>query len=183
MPRRIWGEGDTVRRVVVVGCALAIACLSSALSSVACASGDDDLHARIDRGAVQVEPNVVAWRRDIHAHPELSNREFRTSDLVAKHLASLRIGVQRGVAHTGVVGLSLARVYGAEHVRETQPITAAEDFSFYQEKVPGLFFFVGVRDSAVPAAQAVPNHSPRFDAVNARSRSRCERWRRSPSIF
>jgi amidohydrolase len=59
---------------------------------------------------------------------------------------------------------TLARVYGAEHVRETQPITAAEDFSLYQEKVPGLFFFVGVRDPAVPAAQAVPNHSPRFDA-------------------
>ena len=408
-----------MRRVAVALCLLSIG--SSAWS-------DEDLLARVDRAAAQVEPKVVAWRRDIHAHPELSNREFRTSDLVAKHLATLSIEVQRGVAHTGVVGLlrggrpgpvvalradmdalpvaeetglpfastakseyqgrtvsvmhacghdnhtailmgvatvlaglrdqlpgtvkfifqpaeegaptgeeggaammvregvlenphvdavfglhvmqigavgeafyrplgamaasarfdvtvhgrqthgampwagvdpivvgaaivtelqtivsrrvditaapavvtvgsfnagvrnnivpeeallsctirtfdpavtefvreqvrkiatgvgesmgasvdvkigkgnpvtfndpaltaamvpSLVRVYGAEHVRETRPITAAEDFSFYQEKVPGLFFFVGVRDPAVPVAEAVPNHSPRFDA-------------------
>jgi len=47
----------------------------------------------------------VAWRRDIHANPELSNREFRTSALVAQHLRSLGIDVQTGVAHTGVIGL------------------------------------------------------------------------------
>jgi amidohydrolase len=48
---------------------------------------------------------VVAWRRDIHQHPELGNREFRTAELIAKHLQSLGIEVQTGVAHTGVVGL------------------------------------------------------------------------------
>ena len=52
-----------------------------------------------------VTERVVAWRRDIHANPELSNREFRTSALVAEHLRSLGIDVQTGVAHTGVVGV------------------------------------------------------------------------------
>ena len=47
----------------------------------------------------------MAWRRDIHAHPELSNRETRTADLVAQHLRSLGIEVRTGVAHTGVIGL------------------------------------------------------------------------------
>ncbi len=52
-----------------------------------------------------LEPKVVAWRRDIHQHPELGNREFRTAKLVADHLRSLGIEVQEKVAHTGVVGI------------------------------------------------------------------------------
>ena len=52
-----------------------------------------------------LEPKVVAWRRDIHQHPELGNREVRTAKLVADHLRALGIQVQTGVAHTGVVGL------------------------------------------------------------------------------
>lgn len=52
-----------------------------------------------------LEPKVVAWRRDIHEHPELGNREVRTAKLVADHLRTLGLEVQIGVAHTGVVGL------------------------------------------------------------------------------
>jgi amidohydrolase len=61
--------------------------------------------AQIDQLSDQVEQKVIAWRRDIHANPELGNREFRTSKLVADHLRSLGIEVKTGVAHTGVVGL------------------------------------------------------------------------------
>jgi amidohydrolase len=64
------------------------------------------LAARIDAGAQDVEARVVAWRRDFHAHPELGNREFRTSGIVAEHLRELGLDeVRTGVAHTGVVGL------------------------------------------------------------------------------
>jgi amidohydrolase len=55
--------------------------------------------------AREVEPRVVAWRRDIHQHPELGNREFRTSKVVADHLKALGIEVIEKVAYTGVVGL------------------------------------------------------------------------------
>ncbi|MGK0223820.1 MAG: amidohydrolase [Limisphaerales bacterium] len=48
---------------------------------------------------------VVAWRRDLHENPELSNREFRTSKLIGDHLRSLGFEVENGVAHTGVVGI------------------------------------------------------------------------------
>ena len=58
----------------------------------------------IDRLAAEVEGDVIAWRRDIHAHPELSNRETRTAALVAAHLRSLGLEVRTGVARTGVVG-------------------------------------------------------------------------------
>src|SRR5918997_3334685 len=50
-------------------------------------------------------PKVVAWRRDLHQHPELSNREVRTGKLVADHLKALGMEVRTGVAHTGVVGI------------------------------------------------------------------------------
>ena len=65
----------------------------------------DSLNEAIADQVDAVTERVVAWRRDIHANPELSNREFRTSALVAEHLRSLGIDVQTGVAHTGVVGV------------------------------------------------------------------------------
>ncbi|CAN0596847.1 unnamed protein product, partial [Ectocarpus sp. 12 AP-2014] len=52
-----------------------------------------------------IESKVIDWRREIHQNPELGNREFKTAEKIAKHLKSLGIEVQTGVAHTGVVGL------------------------------------------------------------------------------
>jgi len=63
------------------------------------------LAAEIDRRSSEVQPKVVAWRRDIHQNPELGNREVRTSKLVADHLQRLGLEVKTGVAHTGVVGI------------------------------------------------------------------------------
>jgi amidohydrolase len=60
---------------------------------------------RIDEAAARVNASVIACRRDIHEHPELGNREVRTSKIVADKLKSLGIEVQTGVAHTGVIGL------------------------------------------------------------------------------
>lgn len=53
----------------------------------------------------ELNPQLLAWRRDFHQNPELSNREFRTSKIVAEHLQSLGMEVTTGVAHTGVVGI------------------------------------------------------------------------------
>src|SRR5687767_12299265 len=59
----------------------------------------------IDARAAELESRVRAWRRDIHQNPELGNREFRTSALVAAHLRACGIEVTEKVAHTGVVGV------------------------------------------------------------------------------
>jgi amidohydrolase len=59
--------------------------------------------AKLDELTRAVEPKVIEWRRDIHQHPELSNRETRTSKLVADHLKRLGLEVQTGVARTGVI--------------------------------------------------------------------------------
>jgi amidohydrolase len=65
----------------------------------------EELATELDRRAAAVEASVIAWRRDLHQHPELSNREFRTAKRVADHLESLGMEVRRDVAHTGVVGV------------------------------------------------------------------------------
>ncbi|MFA5940285.1 MAG: amidohydrolase [Sinimarinibacterium sp.] len=51
------------------------------------------------------EPRVIAHRRHLHQHPELSNREFETAKYLAKHLRTLGLEVETGVAHTGVVAV------------------------------------------------------------------------------
>lgn len=60
---------------------------------------------RVDDPIDAVMPKVLAWRRDIHEHPELSNREVRTAGVVAAHLRALGLEVREQVAHTGVVGV------------------------------------------------------------------------------
>ncbi len=55
--------------------------------------------------AAEMEDKVIAWRRHLHEHPELSNREFATAAFVEQHLRSLGLEVRTGIAHTGVIGI------------------------------------------------------------------------------
>ena len=52
-----------------------------------------------------IEQKVINWRHDFHQNPELGNREFRTAEIIAKHLQSLGMEVQTKVGLTGVVGI------------------------------------------------------------------------------
>lgn len=60
---------------------------------------------KIDAASDKVESKMIAWRRDIHEHPELGNRETRTAKIIADHLRALGLEVKEGVAKTGVVGI------------------------------------------------------------------------------
>jgi len=62
-------------------------------------------NADMDKAYAAIENKVIDWRRDFHQYPELSNREFKTAEKIAKHLKALGIEVQTGVAKTGVVGI------------------------------------------------------------------------------
>jgi amidohydrolase len=75
------------------------------LCSISTYAQSDKARQTIKAKATEIEKKVIAWRRDIHEHPELGNREFRTAELIAKHLQSLGIEVKTGVGKTGVVGL------------------------------------------------------------------------------
>ena len=78
--------------------------LALAVLAVGAASGDE-LQDAVDRAAHAAMPRVIEWRRDLHAHPELGNREKRTAGIVAKQLRKLGLRVRTGVAHTGVVAV------------------------------------------------------------------------------
>ena len=79
-------------------------CVSLLLVLAAPATAEN-LATLVDQRVRGIEAKVVAWRRDIHQHPELSNREVRTAQLVADHLRKLGMEVKTGVAKTGVIGL------------------------------------------------------------------------------
>lgn len=60
----------------------------------------------VDKAVAGINDEVIAWRHDIHQHPELSNREFRTAKLVAEHLRGLGFDeVYTDIGPTGVVGV------------------------------------------------------------------------------
>ena len=102
--------GYSFRRLSIilrVSVSLAILCHSGLLYA------GDDYHAEIEKIAADLESKVISWRRDIHRHPELGNREFRTSALVAEHLTGLGFdAVQTGAAHTDVVGFCAVGALG-----------------------------------------------------------------------
>jgi amidohydrolase len=78
-------------------------------------------------------PEFTAWRRDIHAHPELGFAEERTAELVAGQLASSGIEVHRGVGRTGVVGVlrngASPRTIGLRADMDALPIDEANTFA------------------------------------------------------
>jgi len=75
------------------------------LLAVSATGQNTDIRATISAAADKIEPKTIAWRRDFHEHPELGNREFRTSKIIADHLRSLGLEVHEGVGKTGVVGI------------------------------------------------------------------------------
>lgn len=66
----------------------------------------------VAHAAAQERETVRDWRRDIHAHPELSNREERTAKLVADHLRALGLTPRTGIAHHGVVAIIQGKLPG-----------------------------------------------------------------------
>ena len=78
--------------------------------------------------------DLVAWRRDIHAHPELGFEEERTSALVAEKLASFGCEVHRGIGRTGVVGRLRVgdgpRTIGLRADMDALPIREANDVPY-----------------------------------------------------
>ncbi len=59
----------------------------------------------LNTSIINIEPKLIEWRRHLHANPELSNREVKTAAYIAKHLKSLGLEVQTGIAYNGVVGI------------------------------------------------------------------------------
>lgn len=85
-------------------CIAAAACLLLPLLATD-ASAQTAQRAEVASAAQTLERDVVAWRRDLHQHPELGNHETRTAKRVAEHLRKLGLTPQTGVGGTGVVAV------------------------------------------------------------------------------
>lgn len=94
-----------VRRCVAWSAGFLTVLFALGVTPLGAAPPKSSLAAEVDARASAVEAKVIEWRRDFHQHPELSNREKRTAEVVAGHLRSLGYDVRTGVAHTGVVGI------------------------------------------------------------------------------
>ena len=64
-----------------------------------------NITAVISQKSAAIKDSVIAWRRHLHRYPELSNREYKTSAFIVKHLQGLGLEVRQGVAKTGVVAI------------------------------------------------------------------------------
>ena len=91
------------------------------------------------------EADLVAWRRDLHAHPELAYREHRTAGLVAERLRGWGIDVDQGLAETGVVG-TLSRgdgpLVGLRADMDALPMEESNTFS-HRSRHPGCMHACG----------------------------------------
>ncbi len=87
-------------------------------------------------------PQITTWRRDLHQHPELSNREFNTSKFVAAELKKFGLDVRTGIARTGVVGILKGGKPGPKLViradMDALPVTEEVDLPF-ASKVKGEY--------------------------------------------
>jgi len=93
-----------------------------------------DLTSDIDAATAKIMPQIIEWRRYLHEHPELSNREFNTAKLVAAELTKLGLEVRTGVAKTGVVGIlkgsQTGPVIGLRADMDGLPVTERGDLPF-----------------------------------------------------
>lgn len=91
-------------------------------------------------------PELVALRRDLHAHPELGLEEVRTSDVIARELHALGYQVTRGLARTGLVATlsngSSGRSVGVRADIDALPILEETGLP-YASKTPGLMHACG----------------------------------------
>jgi len=82
-----------------------ISSMAFTLTGYAATKVDNELLNSIDKKLVEIQPEIIKLRQDIHQHPELGNREVRTSQIVADRLKKLGLEVRTNVAITGVVAV------------------------------------------------------------------------------
>ena len=102
----------------------------------------EDLYARIRRTATEIAESAGATA-EVSIEPNA-------------------IPVVNPAEPTARARAALVRALGESAVLTDQPNMVAEDFAYFQQRVPGVFFFYGARPPGVELADAAPNHSPRF---------------------
>ena len=101
------------------------------MQSLSSQTNYDDI---IDKKVKAIEQKVINWRHDFHQNPELGNREFRTAEIITKHLQSLGMEVKTKVGVTGVVGIlkgdKPGPVIALRADMDALPVTEKNDLSY-----------------------------------------------------
>lgn len=92
---------------------------------------------------------------------DIAHSAGATAEVSIAHNAIPVVNPPALTQHTRAV---LQGALGEQNVRSEPPGMVAEDFAYFQQAVPGVFFYYGVNQPGVSAAEAAPNHSPRFFA-------------------
>jgi amidohydrolase len=102
----------------------------------------EDIHARIKHVAESIAAanGATAEVKIVKAVPVTSNDAALTQQMLP----------------------TLQRVAGDSNVKVQQRVMVAEDFSYFQQRAPALFYFVGVTPKDQDMTSAAPNHSPKF---------------------
>ena len=91
----------------------------------------------IQQDILEIEDKLIEWRRDFHQNPELSNREFKTAEKIAKHLTDIGLQVETNIAKTGVVAIlegdRPGRVIAIRADIDGLPVTERNDLDFKSE--------------------------------------------------
>ena len=118
-----------IRTAFAIAAAMAFAAWAFAAPVFADIAGE-----QITTAVKTIEPKVVQWRRDFHEHPELSNREVRTADIVARKLRALGLEVKTGIGVAGVAavlrGGQPGPTIGLRADMDALPVTEPGDLPF-----------------------------------------------------
>ena len=91
----------------------------------------------IQQDILEIEDKLIEWRRDFHQNPELSNREFKTAEKIAKHLTDIGLQVETNIAKTGVVAIlegdQPGKVIAIRADIDGLPVTERNDLDFKSE--------------------------------------------------
>lgn len=130
------------------------------------------IHGGVRNNIIPDEVEMIGTIRalDTEMRLEIHERIRRTAEKLAESAGAVAtVTIERGYpvtwndpSLTETMLPTLRRVAGEANVMNVPAVLGAEDFSFFQEEIPGLFFFVGTRPKHVPASEAASNHSPLF---------------------
>lgn len=130
------------------------------------------IRAGVRNNIIPEEANMVGTIRTLD--PEMQEQVHadirRTATRIAESMGAVaEVEIDRGYPVTyndpeltAQMAPTLKRVAGEDHLKVTNPITGAEDFSYFQREVPGLYFFVGGMPKGMDPADAPPHHTPDF---------------------
>ncbi len=130
------------------------------------------IHGGVRNNIIPDEVEMLGTLRSLDGQMrmDMHRRVRQTIEKIAESAgATVEISIEEGypitrndAALTARMMPTLQRVAGTGRVELANPTLGAEDFAFYQEKIPGLFYFVGTRPRGVSAEEAPSNHSPKF---------------------